>query len=341
MSNTLVLNAVKAYDFLTISNDLPASSGVMEATGSAIRFGIFSSMAAIVIFLIGGSLAPLESASALHGSIMPSDYKKAVQHLEGGIVDAILVKDGDQVNQGQPLIRLSKIGASANNEALKSNLNSAQMQLDYINEELATETSLVERGLSTRPRLLTVKKQAAELQGKIGELRAAINKDQDVLDRTVITAPITGMVNDLKYHTAGGVIPAGSTIMDIIPENGPVLVDAQVLPRDISRIHIGQEAKIMFSTYKSRTTPMIIGKVVQVSPDRIVRPTSGDESALAGGYYLARVEVEEADLHKLATPITLTPGMPVDVMVVDGKNSMLSYYIKPFLDSFNRAFREQ
>ena len=259
---------------------------------------------------------------------MPSDYKKAVQHLESGIVESILVKDGDEVAEGQPLVRLSKVGASANSEGLKSSLKATQAQLDYINEELATESSLVEQGLSTRPRLLTLKQgQAAELQGKIGELRAATNKGNDILERTVITAPISGIVNDLKYHTSGGVIPAGSTIMDIVPKDGSVLVDAQVQPRDISRVHIGQEAKVMFPTYKSRITPMIVGKVVQVSADRIIQPASSNDSPLASGYYLARVEVKKVDMQKLTTPIILTPGMPVEVMVVDGKRSPRSVII--------------
>jgi len=341
MVNSLVLNAVKIYDFFTVPNDLISSVSALEATRTAIRFGLFASVATISVFLIGGSLAPLESASISRGTIMPSDYKKTVQHLEGGIIEAILVKEGDQVVEGQPLVRLSKVGASANSEGLKSNLNSAQTQLDYINEELATETSLVERGLSTRSRLLAFKHQAAELQGKIGELHAVINKDQDVLNRTVIAAPIAGIVNDLKYHTVGGVIPSGSTIMDIVPKGDQVLIDAEVMPRDISRVNIGQDAKIMFSTYKSSITPMIMGKIIQVSPDRVIPPSSSMDVSTQAGYYRARVEVAKAEMEKLTTPITLTPGMPVEVMVLDGKHSLLSYYLQPFFNSFHRAFREQ
>jgi multidrug efflux pump subunit AcrA (membrane-fusion protein) len=340
-ARTLALSAAKAYDLLIPSNNTIAPTSPMIATGRVIRFGMLASLAAIIVFLIGGSLAPLESASVLQGAIMPSGYKKTVQHLEGGIVDAILVKDGDQVTEGQPLVRLSKIGATASREGLQSSLQSTQTQLDYVNETLVTEMSLVEQGLSTRPRLLALKGQAAALEGKIGELRAAIHKDEDILDRTVITAPIAGTVNDLKYHTAGGIIPPGGALMDIVPQDGSLLVDAQIQPRDISRVHIGQDAKVMFSTYKSRITPMIMGKVVQVSADRIMPPASANIPALAGGYYLARVEVEKADMQKLVIPITLTPGMPVEVMAVDSKRSLLGYYLKPFFDSFHRAFREQ
>lgn len=342
MGKVLLTDTVKIYDRLTFINDITPNASGLEASGRAIRFGLIVSLATIVIFLIGGSLAPLESASVSHGAIMPSDYKKTVQHLEGGIIEAILVKDGDEVTEGQPLIRLSKVGPTSNSEGLKSSLSSAQKQLDYIEEELATETSLVERGLSTRPRLLVLKQQAANLEGKIGELRATINKDHDILQRTIITAPISGIVNELKFHTTGGVISAGSTIMDIVPKDGPLLVHAEVQPRDISRVHIGQDAKIMFPTYKSRITPMILGKVIQVSADRIIPPASASASGSpASGYYLARVEVGKADMQKLETPIVLTPGMPVEVMVIDGERSLLGYYIKPLLDSFQRAFKEQ
>src|SRR5262249_33511596 len=102
------------------------------------------------------------------------------------------------------------------------------------------------------------------------ELEKKLASASDVLDRTEITAPISGTVNDLKFHTAGGVIPPGSVIMEIVPKDGMVMVDAQVQPRDISRVHVGQDAKIMFSSYKARTTPMVKGKVMQVSADRIV-----------------------------------------------------------------------
>jgi multidrug efflux pump subunit AcrA (membrane-fusion protein) len=339
MVKSLVLHAMKAYDLLVITDDIIAPDSALQTTGRTIRFGQRAAVATIVVFLIGGALAPLESASVLQGAIVPSEYKKTVQHLEGGIIETILVKDGDQVVQGQPLIRLSKVSTVASSEGLRSSLQSVQLQLDHINESLAAETSLVERGLSTRPRLLGLQVQAAELQGKIGELHAAISKEDDILDRTVITAPINGIVNDLKFHTAGGVIPPGSAIMEIIPKDGLLLVDAQVQPRDISRVHMGQEAKVMFPTYKSRTTPMIMGKVVQVSADRIIPPASANMSV--GGYYLARVEVDTTAMQKLANPITLTPGMPVEVMAVDGKRSLLGYYLKPFLDSFHRAFREQ
>jgi multidrug efflux pump subunit AcrA (membrane-fusion protein) len=336
VSKNLVLKAIKVYDMFIIPHDASVHSCALLATRRSIRFGLITSLAAVGIFLIGGGLAPLESASVLQGAIMPSGYKKTVQHLEGGIIETILVKDGDQVVEGQPLIRLSKVGAAASNEGLESGLQSNQTQLDYINEEIATETSLLEQGLSTRSRLLALKGQAAELEGKLGGLRAAIGKGNDTLERTVISAPISGTVNDLKFHTAGGVIPPGSAIMDIVPKDGLLMVDAQVQPRDISRVHVGQDAKIRFPTYKSRTTPMVEGKVVQVSPDRIV-PSMPN----AGSYYLARVEIDEKDLKRMTTPVTLTNGMPVEVMAVDGNRSLLGYYFKPFIDSFHRAFKEQ
>lgn len=339
MVKTLVLTAVRAYDMLLIPGDVLPQTCALKASHRAIRFGMVASLATIIVFLIGGALAPLESASMMAGAIMPSEYKKTIQHLEGGIIAAILVKDGDQVTEGQPLVRLSKVGAVASNDGLQSNLESMQEQLRYINETLATETELVEKGFSTRPRLLALKGQAADLQGKIGQLRAALHKDADTLERTVITAPIAGTVNDLKFHTVGGVIPPGSAIMDIVPKDGLLLVDAQVQPRDISRVHLGQDAKVMFPTYKSRVTPMIMGKVIQVSPDRIIVPPSA--AAPSGGYYLARVEIEKTEIQKLTTPITLTPGMPVEVMAIDARRSLLNYYLKPFFDSFHRAFREQ
>ena len=462
VAKSLVLSAVKIYDLFIIPDPMLPEASAMKATQHSIRFGLYASLAALAVFVIGGALAPLESAAVLQGTIMPSDYKKTVQHLEGGVIGAILVKDGDRVAAGQPLIRLSNVGASASqgvastqlftakvtqarlqalqngqpdlvidpalqqqaaanpqlqdilrsqqqlftanrdaqsdklamytqqiaqlreeNTGFSARLKSTRAQLALNEEALATEHTLLDKGYSTRPRVLTLQSENEDLKAKVDEMAASIGKNEknimeitaamsnqknefqsktaddlraasesgaelgdkvaatsDVLARTVITAPIAGVVNGLKYHTVGGVIEPGSAIMDIVPQDNLLLVDAQVQPRNISRIHIGQEAQVRFLTYRSRVTPMVKGKVVQLSADRLM-PPAGASAAQHDGYYLARIEVAKADMGALTQPIELTPGMPVEVMAVDGKRSLLGYYLQPFLDSFHHAFRER
>ncbi|MCB5176727.1 HlyD family type I secretion periplasmic adaptor subunit [Microvirga lenta] len=418
-----------------------------------------SAFALIGVFVIGfgvwATQAPLESAAIAGGAIEAESSRKTIQHLEGGIIGRILVKDGDEVTAGQPLIRLDDTKARATLQVLQGQLWDAQARearllaerdghqaLEYpeglaraaadnpavtevlsgqqkifetrrrlqesridvirqrkgqtlreieglrfqegaatkrariIKEELAAIAPLVAKGLQTRPRLLQLEREQAEIDGRrgdtlaqisraeqaVGEAEAQILKLQsdwhseialalrdtqsqifqlleriqaatDVLARTEVRAPEAGTVTNLRIHTPGGVIAAGEPLMDLVPQQDRLIVQAQVKPDDIDLVRPGLTARVRLLAYKQRRVPPVEGVLTYVSADRLV------DKETEQVYYTARIQLDEAALHQLPE-VEIMPGMPVEVLIKTGEFTVAHYMLRPVLDSFNRAFRE-
>lgn len=166
------------------------------------------------------------------------------------------------------------------------------------------------------------------------ELQEQFNAAKDVLERTEIKAPEDGLITDLQFFTVGGVIPPGAKIMDIVPQDDTLLVEAKVKTQDIDSIYVGLVSKVQLGAYKSRLLPRLEGKVVYISADAIVDPQSGMP------HYIARIELNPKEIENLNLDIKLHPGMPATVFLVKGTRTFLEYLISPIRDSFFRAFKE-
>ncbi|MEO3433764.1 HlyD family type I secretion periplasmic adaptor subunit [Inquilinus sp. CAU 1745] len=193
----------------------------------------------------------------------------------------------------------------------------------------------------TEAEILNLDRQAreeatAELAGIRAELSAVrdrLRAARDVLTRTTITAPLDGEVVDLRFTTLGGVVGAGEPILDIVPADEELLVEARIAPTDIDAVHPGLEARVILSSYAQRNLPRLSGTVRTVSADALIDEATGRT------YYLARISVDEDDLAAL-DGVELVPGMPAEVAVVTGERTPFDYLADPFLDSFRRAFKE-
>ncbi|CUS33690.1 HlyD-family type I secretion protein [Candidatus Nitrospira nitrosa] len=186
-----------------------------------------------------------------------------------------------------------------------------------------------------------VAKELSEVQADLFGLREKVQALERTVDRTVITAPVSGMVLGLTLHTIGAVIPPGGRLLDIVPHHQKLIIEAQVAPIDIDRVTVGQVAEVRFSAFKTRDLPMIEGRLISVSADRLVRDlkeNNGGDSA----YYLARVEVSPDGLQALrAADLALVPGMPAEVLIQTGSRTLLQYVMKPLTDTFKRALIEE
>ena len=193
----------------------------------------------------------------------------------------------------------------------------------------------------TRLQILQLKKdshtevvsQLGDQQAKLFDVNERIAATQSTLERTHIKAPDSGMVLGLAVHTVGGVIGSGIPILDIVPVSGELIVEAQVSPIDIDRVHTGQVADIRFSAFRSSTTAKIQGVVVNLSADRLVDEQSGMP------YYLARVEVTKDGMNDLGK-LKLLPGMPAEVLINTGARTLLNYLMRPASDAFHRSLLE-
>lgn len=173
-----------------------------------------------------------------------------------------------------------------------------------------------------------------EVQGRLRELNERLHAAEDVLDRTVVRAPTAGVVMNVQVHTAGGVIGAGKPILDIVPDDDSLLIEAKLRPTDIDSIHTGLPAHIRLTAFKQRTTPVLSGHVTYVSGDALTDQRTGTAS------YSAHVVVDRGELQR-AGGLNLQPGMPAEVIIVTGRRTAVDYFLSPLTDSFARAFREE
>jgi HlyD family secretion protein len=404
-------------------------------------------------FCIWGLLVPLDGGAVAPGVFNPVGSKRTIQHLEGGIISELLVREGDNVDAQQPLVVIENVQARATHDALlqqrlsllakqarleaeradadhvewpavlqsteakirgvrdaeehifdtrraahaakksvlrqrieqlaeqikgyQAQVESATRQLDFIDEEIQAKQALLAKGLVSKPEYLSRKRVDAEVAGRRGEYIADIARlrqqiaenemqllsadaeradqianqadkvradltdviekfrgNDDILKRTVIAAPVNGAILNLKFKTIGGVVQRGEPILEIVPSDDLLVVDARVTPLDVKAVRKGLEAKIHLSAYSARATPRVPGIVQSVSADRLV------DEITRQSYYLVRIAVNRETLTELAPNVDLVAGMPAEVLIVTERRTMMDYLLKPFRDAFRRSFHE-
>lgn len=179
-----------------------------------------------------------------------------------------------------------------------------------------------------------VVKELGENQGKEAELVERSTAARDVLDRIEVRAPTSGVIQQLSVHSIGGVVRAGDTIMEIVPDLDDLQIEARLPPNDIDQVRMGQSAFVRFSAFNQRVTPQVSGTVSYVSPD-----TSHDQQTNTP-YFTVRVSLPEDERRRLAG-LQLVPGMPAEVFMQTGSRTMMSYLLKPIADQMRRAFVER
>ncbi len=172
--------------------------------------------------------------------------------------------------------------------------------------------------------LATTRRELAQAQEK---LAAATDK----LTRVTILAPAAGTVVDLKLKTPGGVVGAGDPLLDLVPLNDTLVLEARVAPVDIDEVHAGLPAQVHLLAYKSRNLPRIEGLVREVSADRLADAKTGEP------YYAARIAVPA---EALPQGVSLAPGMPAEALIVTAERTFLSHLVQPLRDALRRGLRE-
>lgn len=157
----------------------------------------------------------------------------------------------------------------------------------------------------------------------------------DRLSRLEIKAPIAGVVHESAVQTVGGVVGAGDTLMQIVPQDTAMFFDVRVSPLDIDKLRVGQDVDLRLSGVDPRTTPDLNGSVSRVSPDLSRDPVNGSQ------FYLVRVAVTPAELKRLQpSHVGLVPGMPVQAFLKTTDRTVLTFLLGPFLERLALVFRE-
>jgi len=180
---------------------------------------------------------------------------------------------------------------------------------------------------------LEVAEQLSQTVTKINDLEERRLAIQDKLTRTKIVAQDSGMVLGMTVHTIGGVIAPGKPILELVPQGENLIIEAQVSPVDIDRVHTGLISEVRFSAFNSATTPVIDGEVISVSADSLTDANTGMP------YYLARIRVTPEGYENLGD-LKLLPGMPADTLIKTGERTLFEYLIKPITNAFARSFKE-
>ncbi len=201
---------------------------------------------------------------------------------------------------------------------IKSKISETKLQIVKIDQDFRTD----------------VVKELGETQGKEAELVERGVAARDLLDRIELRAPTSGVVHQLGVHTIGGVIRAGDSIMEIVPDTDELQVEARLQPGDIDQVRLGDKAFVRFSAFNQRTTPELIGVVSYVAAD-----VSRDQQTNAS-YFTVRVILPDDERRRLAG-LQLVPGMPAEVFMQTGSRTMMSYLFKPITDQLRRTFIER
>ncbi|MBK5319248.1 HlyD family type I secretion periplasmic adaptor subunit [Erwinia sp. TH29] len=182
----------------------------------------------------------------------------------------------------------------------------------------------------------------SEALTQLNEARTDLNKAQatgkaleDRVSRTLVTSPVRGIVNKLLVNTIGGVIQPGSDLVEIVPLDDTLLVEAKIRPQDIAFLHPGQEATVKFTAYDYTIYGGLKAKLEQIGADTI---TDEDKKTT---YYIIKLRTDRSHLGTDEKPLLIIPGMVASVDIITGKKTVLSYLLKPIIRARAEALHER
>jgi HlyD family secretion protein len=189
-----------------------------------------------------------------------------------------------------------------------------------------------------RSTLQDVATELRDTQTRLSEVLPRLIAAREQLQRSQVRAPATGQVVGLSVFTVGGVVTPGQTLMEIVPDNRSLVIQAQVRPEDADDIYGGQQAQVRFSTVHDRTLPLLSGRVRTISADSFTDDKSGQS------FFRAEIDVPVAELRQVRGVLgrgQLRPGLPVEVVLSVRKRTALQYIFDPLTTNFWRSLREQ
>lgn len=173
------------------------------------------------------------------------------------------------------------------------------------------------------------------IRAEISELQERRKVAIDVLNRTEIRAPGSGTIQNLKVHTVGSVIRPGDVLMELVPEDEELIINARVSPIDKDNVAPGLLTEVRFTAFKTKLTPIMLGSVESVSGDVITPDNPNDPP-----YFLARVAVDENDIPEEIRD-RITAGMPVDVIITTGERTVANFIVSPLMDAVRKSMIEE
>lgn len=369
---------------------------------------------ALTMFLAWAAWFEIDRTVRAQGQIIPSARTQVIQAADGGVLETLLVEEGQRVLAGQRLAVLeperSRAGfdeSRAKEAALTAALVRAQAEatgiepifgkelkgfpefvaaqralyvqrkrgsqeelatlqssLDMAKEELRMNEALLKTGDTSLLEVMRAKRQVGEIEGKMNSTRNKYLQDarveatklaedlatnsyklderQSILGKTVLTAPITGVVKYLRVTTIGGVLRVGDELMQISPTEGEMVFEVKINPADIGQLSIGLPVSIKLDAFDYLIYGSLEGRLTYLSSDTLV---DQGQNGQTNTYYRAqvRMDAERAKNHPnpMLSNIELKPGMAATIDIRTGQRSVLQYLAKPIYKAFGGAMNER
>lgn len=243
-------------------------------------------------------------------------------------------------------------------QALNESIAATRRSLDLAEQELGMTAPLVKDGVVSEVEVLRLRREVNELRGAIQDRLNSFRADarqelatkqaelsslseislarEDQVRRTVIRAPMLGTVKNVRFNTVGGVIQPGTGIMEIVPLEDQLLIEARILPKDVAFLRPGLDATVKITAYDYSIYGGLNGRVEQISADTFV-----DERQPQNSYYKVQVRTERSFLEGRDGPLPIIPGMTASVEILTGRKTVLDYILKPVLKARHNALRER
>jgi adhesin transport system membrane fusion protein len=222
---------------------------------------------------------------------------------------------------------------------MQRQLNDMQGELENARLLLPKQNSLLREAILKRKDVafkfrVDSQKELEEKQSRLSQLNEGQVGLQDRVSRTSVISPVDGTIKTLKVNTVGGVVQPGMDIVEIVPSEDNLLIEAKVLPKDIAFLRPGLVSMVKFSAYDFAIYGGLHGKLEHISADTI-------QDDKGNAFYLVRVRTDRSFLGDAAAPLPIIPGMMASVDIVTGKKSVLEYLMKPILRAKQSALRER
>lgn len=177
-------------------------------------------------------------------------------------------------------------------------------------------------------------KELNEVRTELQKITATSVAIEDKVTRTTVTSPVRGVIKQLKVNTIGGVVQPGSDMLEIVPLDDSLLIEAKVRPQDVAFLHPGQKSMVKFTAYDYTIYGGLKANLELISADTIT-----DEEG--NSFYLIQVRTEKSHLGNPEHPLLIIPGMVATVDIITGEKSVLDYLLKPVLKARSEAMRER
>ena len=377
------------------------------------RQGASAVLLALITALLIGALtwahfSRVEEITRGEARVIPSSREQIIQSLVGGILQEMMVREGEVVAAGQPLLRIDETRArssyqeglskqlallattarlraesrgtalafpkevraeaelvknetdtyNARKQALDQAVAASKASRELILREMAITEPMVAKGLVAEIDLLRLRRQLNELnaqnqervnkyradaaselvraEAELAQVQDSLTAREDQVRRTVIDAPVRGTVKNIRFNTRGGVIGPGQDILEIIPLEDQLLVEARIRPHDVAFLRPGLPATVKISAYDYAIYGGLHGHVELISPDTVRDERKSEEDS----HYRVLVRTDSSALHAADHELPIIPGMTATVEIRTGEKSVLDFVLKPVL-KVREAFRER